>query len=52
MADESEETKYYDMAKREPLYAGAETTLLWELTAFASHYHPTVRMFANHLIKG
>jgi ribosome biogenesis protein MAK21 len=52
MADETEETKYYDMAKREPLYAGADTTLLWEVTAFVNHYHPTVRKFAAHIING
>lgn len=51
MGDESDEIKKYDSTKREPIYAGAETTLLWELTVFANHYHPTVRKFATHIIK-
>lgn len=41
----------YDMNKREPLYAGAEKTNLWELTVFKNHYHPTVRKFAEHILK-
>ncbi len=40
------------MSKREPLYAGAETTLLWEIATFVNHYHPTVRKFAAHIING
>ena len=52
MTDEGEEERKYDMTKREPIYAGAENTLLWELTIFANHCHPTVRKYANHLIKG
>ena len=40
----------YDMAKRQPLYANADATLLWELTTFVNHYHPTVRKFAAHII--
>ena len=42
----------YDPKKREPLYAGAEMTCLWELNAFAQHYHPSVVAFAKGLLKG
>ncbi|KAH8919080.1 CBF-domain-containing protein [Atractiella rhizophila] len=30
----------YDWRKRDPQYAHAETTCLWELTPFLTHYHP------------
>lgn len=36
----------YDFLKRDPLYAQAENSLLWELGFFTEHYHPTVRKFA------
>lgn len=51
MKEEGEQAKY-DMNKREPIYAGAENTLLWELSLLASHYHPTVRKFATQIING
>ena len=51
MKEEEEQAKY-DMNKREPIYAGAENTLLWELSLLASHYHPTVRKFATQIING
>jgi hypothetical protein len=40
----------YDMTKRDPRYAGADSACLWELTALAAHYHPSVRKFAEHLM--
>ena len=42
----------YDPKKREPLFAGAEMTCLWELNAFAQHYHPSVVAFARGMLKG
>lgn len=36
----------YDYFKRDPLYARADCSLLWELKYFTNHYHPTVRKIA------
>ncbi|KAF9163404.1 hypothetical protein DFQ26_002533 [Actinomortierella ambigua] len=40
----------YDGRKREPLYANADQTCLWELTPFVSHFHPTVALYAAHIL--
>lgn len=40
----------YDYQERNPLYAGADKTLTFELLAFTRHYHPTVVVFANKLM--
>lgn len=40
----------YDYQERNPLYAGADKTLTFELLAFTKHYHPTVVVFANKLM--
>ena len=50
MIEEGDDFKKYDASKREPIYSGAENTLVWELTVFTNHYHPTVRKFATHII--
>jgi len=42
----------YDPYKREPLYANAHLTCLWELTALASNVHPSVAAMAKSLLKG
>ncbi|EPS42897.1 hypothetical protein H072_3144 [Dactylellina haptotyla CBS 200.50] len=48
--DESKkETKEYDGKKRDPLYANADRSALWELIPFLSHFHPTVALYANSL---
>jgi len=39
----------YDIDAREPLFARAERSALWELDALASHYHPSIRKFAKGL---
>lgn len=39
----------YNPAKREPLYAGAEQSCLWELSLLCTHYHPSVVNFAKSL---
>ncbi|KAJ1925578.1 RNA-binding ribosome biosynthesis protein mak21 [Tieghemiomyces parasiticus] len=44
-------TPYYEALKREPLYTGAERSCLWEILPFATHYHPTVAMYAVRLIR-
>lgn len=40
----------YDFFKRDPIFAKADTSLLWELTCFIEHYHPTVRKVASELM--
>lgn len=40
----------YDFNERNPMYAGAEKTLTYELLALTRHYHPTVALFANKLL--
>lgn len=39
----------YEPAKRDPLYARAEESCLWEIVALCSHYHPSVVSFARQL---
>lgn len=40
----------YDYHERNPLYAGADKTLTYELLPFTRHFHPTVVVFANKLL--
>ncbi|KAJ1960465.1 RNA-binding ribosome biosynthesis protein mak21, partial [Dispira parvispora] len=40
----------YDSAKRDPRYALAEITCLWELLPFTQHFHPSVRLYASRLL--
>ncbi|KAK4538759.1 hypothetical protein CDCA_CDCA20G4784 [Cyanidium caldarium] len=42
----------YDITKRDPKYAGAEHTRLWELLLLRQHAHPTVCEFARTLLSG
>ncbi|KAJ3270930.1 hypothetical protein HDV01_007327 [Terramyces sp. JEL0728] len=42
----------YDGRKRNPLYSNATSACLWELVPFASHYHPTVALYAKTLLGG
>lgn len=52
MEDEPENREHYDPNKRDPCFAGAEKTCLWELKTMSNHFHPTVRKFANAIIAG
>ena len=45
-------TPTYDITKRDPKYAGAEHTRLWELLLLRQHAHPTVCEFARTLLSG
>lgn len=42
----------YDGKKREPQYAHADTSCLWELVPFLNHFHPSVALQANQLLMG
>ncbi|OWZ10306.1 CCAAT/enhancer-binding protein [Phytophthora megakarya] len=40
----------YDASKRNPLFAGAETSCAWELQMLAHHAHPSVQSFTRQLL--
>lgn len=42
---------YYDPWKRDPLFAGAEKSSLWEAVSLSAHYHPSVSQFASSVCK-
>jgi ribosome biogenesis protein MAK21 len=42
----------YDPRKREPEFARADLTPIWELTTLANHYHPSVALHAQQLLDG
>ena len=48
--DGANKVSAYDPFKREPRYAGAEGSCLWELSPLALHYHPSVRRFADAVL--
>ncbi|KAF9383546.1 hypothetical protein CPC16_008873 [Podila verticillata] len=45
-----DEKQKYDGRKREPLYSNADKTCLWEMTPFLAHFHPTVSLYAAHIL--
>ena len=42
----------YDPLKREPKYANAESSALFELIQLTYHTHPTVKLWATKLLEG
>jgi len=46
----STDNSEYDFRKRDPLFAQAEESSLWELSPLLSHYHPTVQLYAENLL--
>ncbi|KAJ1551596.1 hypothetical protein HK096_007420, partial [Nowakowskiella sp. JEL0078] len=48
----SKHTNSYDGRKRDPLYANANRTCLWELIQFSIHFHPTVSLYARTILSG
>ncbi|KAL3658697.1 hypothetical protein V7S43_016333 [Phytophthora oleae] len=45
-----EEEGGYDASKRNPLFAGAETSCAWEIQMLAHHYHPSVQSFTRQML--
>ncbi|KAJ3567250.1 hypothetical protein NP233_g6482 [Leucocoprinus birnbaumii] len=43
-------TETYDPRKRDPLYAHASSSPLWELTPLLTHYHPTISLLTRQLL--
>ena len=42
----------YDPRKRDPKFANADKSSLWEIGQFVNHYHPTVSIYASSFIDG
>ncbi|KAJ3036867.1 hypothetical protein HDV00_002350 [Rhizophlyctis rosea] len=49
---EEKKSEKYDGRKRDPLFANADMSCLWELTKFTTHFHPTVSLYASTLLRG
>lgn len=41
----------YDSRKRDPEHSNAENSCLWEVIPFLAHFHPSVSVSAEHLIR-
>lgn len=48
--EEDDKEQLYDPRKREPEFAHASSSPLWELLPLLSHYHPTVSLHARQLL--
>jgi ribosome biogenesis protein MAK21 len=46
------ETPKYDARKRDPLFANADRSCLWEILQYQAHFHPSVALFAERLLLG
>ncbi|CAI5758639.1 unnamed protein product [Candida verbasci] len=44
--------KEYDPRKRDPKYANADKSSLWEINQFLNHYHPTISIYATSFLDG
>ncbi|XP_035827033.1 CCAAT/enhancer-binding protein zeta isoform X2 [Aplysia californica] len=42
----------YDPLNRNPLYCRAETECVWELQQLNRHYHPSVRLYSDMMLRG
>lgn len=40
----------YDGRKRDPKFANASNSSLWEINEFLNHYHPTVQLYAESFL--
>lgn len=49
-AEAKAKSQAYDGRKRDPRFANAETSSLWEINEFLNHYHPTVQLYAESFI--
>ncbi|KAF9005217.1 CBF/Mak21 family-domain-containing protein [Cyathus striatus] len=49
---ESHNGEPYDPKKRDPQYAHASSSALWELTPLIYHYHPAISLHARQLLNG
>ncbi|KAI8109579.1 hypothetical protein M9434_000861 [Picochlorum sp. BPE23] len=51
-AEEHDKDQIYDPSKRDPKYANAEKSCLWELVPLSKHAHPSVAAMAKTLLAG
>ncbi|KAJ7460928.1 CBF/Mak21 family-domain-containing protein [Mycena galericulata] len=49
---ESPESESYDPRKRDPKFAHASSSPLWELMPLLHHYHPAISLHARQLLSG
>ncbi|KAH3672294.1 hypothetical protein WICMUC_004389 [Wickerhamomyces mucosus] len=49
-ADDKKSLPVYDGRKRDPRFANASTSSLWEINEFLNHYHPTVQLYAESFL--
>eukprot|EP00916_Digyalum_oweni_P009644 GHVL01016248.1.p1 GENE.GHVL01016248.1~~GHVL01016248.1.p1 ORF type:complete len:420 (+),score=95.84 GHVL01016248.1:1152-2411(+) len=47
---ENEDPRGYDPLKRDPLYARADESAMWEFHIFANHIHPTISLDAQSIL--
>ncbi|TID14127.1 hypothetical protein CANINC_004773 [Pichia inconspicua] len=43
--------KIYDPKKRDPQFANADKSSLWEIEFFSRHYHPTIQTYAENFLR-
>lgn len=48
----NDENAEYDPLKRNPVYAHADKSCLWEIAQFVHHYHPTISIYAESFVQG
>jgi ribosome biogenesis protein MAK21 len=51
-SDKESEKLGYDPRKRDPKYAHADTTCLWDIMLLSNHFHPSVVKFAVTILQG
>ena len=50
--EDTQSTTRYDGRKRDPQYANASNSCLWEITPLLHHFHPSVALHASQLLVG
>jgi ribosome biogenesis protein MAK21 len=50
--DKAIRKQLYDPRKRDPMFADADRSCLWDLLPFHAHFHPSVSLFADRLLFG
>lgn len=50
--ESSSKGRIYDGRKRDPRFADADRSSVWEIAFFLQHYHPTVSVYVDSLLEG
>lgn len=48
---EEKPSEFYDWRKRDPQYAKADRSPLWELAGLANHYHPLISQWSKEILE-